>query len=253
MSGGDDHKVRVWNYKLKKCLFVLAGHLDYVRTVEFHHDLPWVLSASDDQTLRLWNWQSRSVLAILTGHQHYVMCATFHPEEPLIASASLDTTVRVWDFTKLKEKSVQKQGQKPNDLFGSLDVEVKHILEGHEKGVNWVAFHPTNKTLCTAADDKSIKLWRLQNNKHWEIDALKGHVNNVSSALFHPRMEVLLSNSEDRTLKLWDLTRRVQIHSYRKESDRFWIIAAHPSLNYFATGHDSGFQVFKLERERFAS
>jgi coatomer protein complex subunit alpha (xenin) len=26
--------------------------LDYVRTTVFHHEYPWVLSASDDQTIR---------------------------------------------------------------------------------------------------------------------------------------------------------------------------------------------------------
>jgi asparagine synthase (glutamine-hydrolysing) len=40
VSGGDDHKVKVWNYKTKKCMFTLSGHLDYVRTVEFHKELP---------------------------------------------------------------------------------------------------------------------------------------------------------------------------------------------------------------------
>ena len=48
VSGGDDHKVKVWNYKTKKCLFTLTGHLDYIRTVEFHKDLPWICSSSDD-------------------------------------------------------------------------------------------------------------------------------------------------------------------------------------------------------------
>lgn len=32
-SGGDDQKVRVWNYNEKKCLFILKGHMDYIRTV----------------------------------------------------------------------------------------------------------------------------------------------------------------------------------------------------------------------------
>lgn len=35
--------------------------------------------------------------------------------------------------------------------------------------------------------------------------------------------------------------------------DRFWVIAAHPEINLFAAGHDSGVMVFKLERERPAS
>ena len=89
VSGGDDHKVKVWNYKTKLC-FTLTSHMDYIRTVEFHKELPWILSSSDDQTVRLWNWQNRSQIAILTGHSHYVMCATFHTEDSLIASASLD-------------------------------------------------------------------------------------------------------------------------------------------------------------------
>ena len=35
--------------------------------------------------------------------------------------------------------------------------------------------------------------------------------------------------------------------------DRFWVIAAHPEINLFAAGHDTGVMVFKLERERPAS
>jgi coatomer protein complex subunit alpha (xenin) len=48
VSGGDDHMIKVWNYKIKKCMFTLQGHLDYVRTVQFHAELPWILSCSDD-------------------------------------------------------------------------------------------------------------------------------------------------------------------------------------------------------------
>ena len=40
---------QVWNYKLRRCLFTLQGHLDYIRTVQFHHEYPWIVSASDDQ------------------------------------------------------------------------------------------------------------------------------------------------------------------------------------------------------------
>ena len=41
--------LQVWNYKLKRCLFTLQGHLDYIRTVQFHHEYPWIVSGSDDQ------------------------------------------------------------------------------------------------------------------------------------------------------------------------------------------------------------
>lgn len=29
------------------------------------------------------------------------------------------------------------------DLFGNADATVKFVLEGHDRGVNWAAFHPT--------------------------------------------------------------------------------------------------------------
>lgn len=39
----------------------------------------------------------------------------------------------------------------------------------------------------------------------------------------------------------------------RKDTDRYWILAAHPSLNYFASGYDNGMIVFKIEKEIVAS
>ena len=44
VSGGDDYKIKVWDYKLRRCLFTLLGHLDYIRTVQFHNENPWIVS-----------------------------------------------------------------------------------------------------------------------------------------------------------------------------------------------------------------
>ena len=46
------------------------------------------------------------------------------------------------------------------------------------------------------------------------------------------------------------MSKRNCLHTFRREHDRFWAIAAHPTLNLFAAGHDAGMVVFKLERER---
>lgn len=260
VSGGDDYKVKVWDYKLRRCLFTLLGHLDYIRTVQFHVEYPWIVSASDDQTIRIWNWQSRNCISVLTGHNHYVMCAAFHPKEDMIVSASLDQTVRVWDTTGLRKKTVR--GAPPqmddanvvsrvnNELFGGNDAVVKYVLEGHERGVNWASFHPTLPLVISGADDRQVKLWRMNETKAWEVDTMRGHTNNVSCVLFHPKHELIISNSEDRTIRVWDISKRLGVQTFRRESDRFWILAAHPDQNLLAAGHDSGMTVFKLERER---
>ncbi|KAL2512962.1 Coatomer subunit alpha-2 [Abeliophyllum distichum] len=256
VSGGDDYKIKVWNYKLHRCLFTLLGHLDYIRTVQFHHEYPWIVSASDDQTIRIWNWQSRTCISVLTGHNHYVMCASFHPKEDLVVSASLDQTVRVWDIGALRKKTVSpaddmlRLSQMNSDFFGGVDAVVKYVLEGHDRGVNWASFHPTLPLIVSGADDRQVKIWRMNDTKAWEVDTLRGHMNNVSCVLFHARQDIIVSNSEDKSIRVWDATKRTGLQTFRREHDRFWILSAHPEMSLLAAGHDSGMIVFKLERER---
>ncbi|KAL2145414.1 hypothetical protein VTI28DRAFT_7341 [Corynascus sepedonium] len=264
VSGGDDYKIKVWSYQTRRCLFTLNGHLDYVRTVFFHHELPWIVSASDDQTIRIWNWQNRSLLCTMTGHNHYAMCAQFHPKEDLVVSASLDQSVRVWDISGLRKKhsaptsmsfedQVARANANQTDMFGNTDAVVKFVLEGHDRGVNWVAFHPTMPLIVSAGDDRLIKLWRMSETKAWEVDTCRGHFQNASGCLFHPHQDLILSAGEDKTIRVWDLNKRTAVHTFKRENDRFWVIAAHPEINLFAAGHDNGVMVFKLERERPAS
>ena len=71
------------------------------------------------------------------------------------------------------------------DLFGGGDAVVKYVLEGHDRGVNWASFHPTLPLIVSGADDRQVKLWRMNESKAWEVDTLRGHMNNVSCVMFH--------------------------------------------------------------------
>lgn len=279
VTGGDDNTVRVWSTQTKKCIFTFTGHLDYVRHVEFHRELPWIISCGDDQTIRIWNWQSRKEVALLTGHTHYVMCAQFHPTQNLIVSSSLDQSVRVWDMNHLVKKHsagpssspsgayddplyrIQQQQQQmgggplppQQDMFGNTDVVVKYILEGHDKGVNWASFHPELPLIVSGGDDKQVKLWRMSDNRCWEVDSCRGHTSNVSSVTFHPTEPLIISVGEDKTIRTWDMNNRTPVKQFIRDNDRFWMIRPHPNMNLFAAAHDSGVMVFKLDKERPAS
>lgn len=84
----------------------------------------------------------------------------------------------------------------------------------------------------------------------WEVDSCRGHYNNVSCVVYHPRQDLILSNSEDKSVRVWEMSKRTCLHTFRRDHDRFWSIAVHPTLNLFAAGHDNGMVIFKLERER---
>ena len=56
VSGGDDGHVKVWDYQNKQCLFTFdKGHSDNVSAVQFHPDLPILLSAGEDNVINIFN------------------------------------------------------------------------------------------------------------------------------------------------------------------------------------------------------
>jgi len=61
VSGGDDYKIMGWNYKTKKRLFLLQGHLDYIRNVSFHHEVYFPLKI----TIKFFAFSSLGFSALL--------------------------------------------------------------------------------------------------------------------------------------------------------------------------------------------
>src|SRR5262249_28824661 len=87
---------------------------------------------------------------------------------------------------------------------------VRHTLEGHVEVVSSVAFSPDGKTLASASQDGTIKLWDVQAGK--ERTTLKERKEVISSVAFSPDGKTLASSgSDDGTIKLWDVqTGKVQ-------------------------------------------
>ncbi|CAI5443286.1 unnamed protein product [Caenorhabditis angaria] len=54
----------------------------------------------------------------------------------------------------------------------------------------------------------------------------------------------------DKRIRVWDMQKRTRLHVFRHENERLWVVAAYPSLNMFAAGHDNGMVVFKIQTER---
>ena len=93
------------------------------------------------------------------------MSVQFHPKEDLIVSASMDQTVRVWDISGLHKTSPNSGGPGGSNPGGPGNFEafdtfstVKHVLEGHDRGVNFAMFHLTLPLIISTGDDRVIKI-----------------------------------------------------------------------------------------------
>jgi WD40 repeat protein len=95
-TGGQDHKIRIWDVKTGKRTLELGGHSGQVNSLAFSNDGSQLASGSADGTVRLWTMPKGGKLATITGHTDEVRGLTFGSDGRLV-SGSLDKTILVYD------------------------------------------------------------------------------------------------------------------------------------------------------------
>jgi WD40 repeat protein len=115
---------------------------------------------------------------------------------------------------------------------------------------NLVVFSPNGKTIASASEDNTVKLWNLEGK---EIQSFKGHTGFVYSVTFSPDGKTIASGSSDDTVKLWNLDGK-ELHTVKGHTSSVTSVAFSPDGKTIATGSwDKTVKLWNLEGKEIQS
>lgn len=200
VTGGRDGAARVWDMRTKSNIHVLSGHTGTIADVKCQEGDPQVITGSLDATVRLWDLAAGKTMGTLTHHKKGVRALAIHPKEYTFASCSTGS-IKQW---KCPEGALMLNFDGHNSIINTMACNEDNVLmsggddgsmcfwdwkTGYrfqrvesvaqpgsldaEAGLMASTFDKTGLRLITGEADKTIKMWRQDENATEETHPLE--------------------------------------------------------------------------------
>ncbi|KAL6756673.1 WD40-repeat-containing domain protein [Haematococcus lacustris] len=180
VSGSEDKTIKVWDMDTGKCKKTLDEHTKAVNCVALSPDAKLLVSGSEDKTIKVWDLATGKSTHTLDRHTHGVTCVTLSPNGKLLVSGSGNNTIMLWDMTPACFLcSLEDPTDKTQSTLSGHDARVLEsafslvlslatgndmpIQEERTVSVSSLALSPDGRTLVSGSEDKTIRVWDLNN------------------------------------------------------------------------------------------
>jgi len=208
---GDDHTIKLLDYRTLRKVRELRGHNAAVNCIAFSHGSDKLLSGDSDNKIRLWQLNTRSPVKQFTGSSN-VVSLSFNKSDTRAFVVTDDRAT----VLNLSTGNTIGKFDGPSDL--------NHAL----------AISPDQHYLACGSG-KSIIIWDLATGA--EVARLTAHKDDVKNVAFTSDNKGLVSCSMSETL-IWNIEKQQPVHSVKNL--RYWLnTVACSSNDMFACLTDS--------------
>ncbi|MBI3410133.1 MAG: hypothetical protein HY040_17460 [Planctomycetes bacterium] len=225
LSFGQDHMLRLWNWKTKKVACIFLGHAGPISSAVCSADGKWIYSCSHFSERSVRQWPLAEDMLALAKNPSVVEPAPKKDPDPKVPAAKKPVPSNPLEIVKEARQfkfpsgqpfySVHRTNKSKELLLGSGRFKLWNPDAGDVRSYD----HPNgsrggrsishaaltqdgSKFFGAALSDKDIILWDFRSPK--PVGKLEGHVKPITALVMSPTGKTLVSGSEDSTVRFWD-------------------------------------------------
>ncbi|BCL36579.1 hypothetical protein [Nostoc sp. MS1] len=221
ISGDTNGKITFWDLNGIKIKRLPQGHNKSIKSLSISRDGQLIVSSSTDNTVNLWNINGEK---IKTWTEDIIKAEfSFDNKIIILLGSSYLKLVRLDGSLIRSLSSTNGYFQLyPDNLtltsvsFNSSDIYIEtselntnnkygFSLLGHKNTVNSVSVSPDGKMLVSGSDDKTVKLWNLENKPFEITDEAR-----LDEVVFGPNNKLIALNNNKNKVQIWQPDKNIK-------------------------------------------
>jgi WD40 repeat protein len=199
----------------------------------------WLAFTADSKTLAVSSWGAGTRLWDVTTRKPQPVPQGWPAAAyawPVFAPGGKAVVFGRWGIDQRYGPTVVASGGVPPTrdamLWGLDENRQRARLQGHADGIAAVAFSADGKTLATASQDSTVKLWDVGTGE--DLGLAGWHIDGATAVAFSPDGRWLATGGQDKLVKLWSLSPGPTSHIIRCMAASVLDVAISPDAKMIA-------------------